>query len=194
MTFPDHVTAFQADGGRGYPKRLRANIKGAFIRPSSPYVRPQVTPSVSITVTNAPTGGKDITIEDIYPYSQGSSVITHRVARYMLTGRMSISHPDISTPSTSAHYPRAGRDIGCDMPHADDTHMDTPSTSNVGDTLAGRSLETTGIDDSLDVYQPVATVAGDTDETRGGSRAGAQSTGVSSPFDEDVRVSVSFKT
>ncbi|KAG1762331.1 hypothetical protein EV702DRAFT_1052472, partial [Suillus placidus] len=141
----------KVDGGRGYPKRLRANITEAFLRPSSPHVRPQVTPSVSITVTKAPTGGKDITIEDIYPYSQG---------------RMSISHPDTSTPSSSAHGPRAGRDIGCDTPHADDTHMHTPSTSNVGHALAGPSIETTGIDDALDVYQPVATVAGDTDDTR----------------------------
>jgi hypothetical protein len=72
--------------------------------------------------------------------------------------------------------------------------MHTPSTSNVGHTLAGTSIETTIIPDALDVYQPVATVAGVSEEMMGESRGGAQSTGVSSPSDEDVRVFVPFQS
>jgi hypothetical protein len=102
MMFSDLLNVSQADGGRGYPKRPRANSTESFRRPSSPPVRPTAGPLVSITVTRAPTGGKDICIEDMHIDNQGSLLITMSY-REMYNGRSYVDitcryyHPELSS-------------------------------------------------------------------------------------------------
>jgi hypothetical protein len=200
-SFTDCLHLSQADGGRGFPKRLKASRSEAFFRPSSPYVRPTAKRSVSMSVSCAPTDHKNINIAHTRTPSERASFTSYTVTRHVLTGYACISHSDIVTPSPLARNSRAVSEISMWTESEDDTPRDTTLQANVDDyeekTIEDPDVATggprniaIGISDHVDGVEVIVPVKEEGAGVTGESGTDGQLTCVTGLFDEDVRVSV----